>query len=123
MIQKATVSLKPKESWKSATRLMTCRKAEVSAYNNKNSSCELLATKSDETCKAAPTCNCGSERQCDADSVLACQEKHRQWLASSNDALKAQKADCDTKTTTWSNKADACDTHQSNYELAFCSYA
>jgi len=101
----------------------TCRKAEVSAYNNKNISCELLATKSDETCKAAPTCNCGSERQCDADSVLACQEKHRQWLASSNDALKAQKADCDTKTTTWSSKADACDTHQSNYELAFCSYA
>jgi len=101
----------------------TCRKAEVSAYNNKNISCELLATKSDKTCKAAPTCNCGSERQCDADSVLACQEMHRQWLASSNAALKAQKADCDTKTMTWSSKACECDTHQSNYELAFCSYA
>jgi hypothetical protein len=100
-----------------------CREAEVSAYNAKNSSCKLMVSKSDVTCKAAPSCNCDSLKCDDAKAVLDCIEEQLLWAKSYRDTLKAQKSDCDTKTSAWSSQAKTCDTDQSNYELAFCMHA
>jgi hypothetical protein len=103
----------------------TCREAEQSAYNEKESSCNLMVSESETTCEAAPSCNCDSKLQCDdAESVLACADEMSQWVESDGAKnLKALKSDCDAKNITLRSTAETCDTDQSNYELAFCMYA
>jgi hypothetical protein len=99
----------------------TCRVAELSAYNAKTASCDLLATKTQSISNAAPQCNCPLSDS-DTSDVLTCLASNRNWVESHKTDLTTQKSDCDTKTQTWSSEAGRCDTLQSNYEGAVCIY-
>jgi hypothetical protein len=101
----------------------TCRDAEVSAYDAKTAACDLLVSKTKIVSGAAPKCNCEMSGSDTTSAVLSCLANNRKWTEWHENNLTMQQSDCDTKTKTWSNKADACDTNQSSYEVAVCIYA
>jgi hypothetical protein len=99
----------------------TCREAESTAYDEKTLSCNANTDLTLVVANAAPDCNCALGPQGTPD-VLTCLAANRVWVESNEVNLQAHLSDCNTKTDTWNNKANECDTDQSQFEGSVCSY-